>query len=117
MKIPKETVLLKGNLLHGLVISGLTATLKGEAFREFIDINWSGKDEVDIQFLIEGVELNIEDVLERWEEDMDRQIALKAEELVAEKFTKVSDFLYNLEQGMKSKVRSDLGLDPDEYDY
>ena len=119
MKIPKEKVILSENsLLHNLVLVSLTATLKDEAFSEFLkSTKWKDKDEVDIKFLVEGVELNIEQVLERWESDMDRQIAVKAQELISDKFTNISDFIHNLEKDIKRKVKEELGLEPDEYDY
>jgi len=104
------------DLLHWIVLSGLTEALKDEKFGDFVK-HWNGKDKVDIQFLVEGQEIDVEYICQKWQDQIDRMINKAAVELVSEKFRKISDFLHGIEQEVVAQARKELGMEPDEYDY
>jgi len=122
MLLDKEKVMLGRNddLLHWIVLSGLTEALKDEKFADFAD-HWRGKDKVDIQFLVEGQEIDVEYVCQKWQDQVDRMINEAAVKLLSEKMGEkignITDLLYEIEKEVIVLAREKLGMKPDEDRY
>jgi len=116
MLLEKEKVTLgrHDDLLHWIVISGLTEALKGEDFDTFVKA-WKGKDKVNIQFLVEGQEIDVEKLCQRWQEQVGRMINKEAIKLLSEKCGKLSDMIYDIEKELTVQAREKLGMEPEEY--
>jgi len=119
MKIPKDEIVTgdrRGTIKDNLFIAALTATLDNGEFQTFLkETDWENKKEIDVKFIVEGVELDLFKVCEQWNEQVDRMVAKQAVELMQEKFTNLSDFIYDLEKEMKRKVKKELGVEFDDY--
>lgn len=108
------------DLLHWIVLSGLTEALKDEKFGDFVK-HWNGKDKVDIQFLVEGQEIDVEYVCQKWQDQVDRMINEAAVKLLSEKMGEkignITDLLYEIEKEVIVLAREKLGMKPDEDRY
>ena len=116
MLIDRKKLATDRDTLNWLVICGLAEAFKDDAFADFTK-NWRDKDKVNIQFLVEGQEIDVEILCQRWQEEVERMINKRAVELLGEKFSNISEFIYNIEKEVATQVREKLGMEPSEYDY
>jgi hypothetical protein len=67
-----------------------------------------------ITFQIEGVDIPLKEIMDKWEEQLDRLVADKAKELLKEKFASLDEVLNkvsDLQIELVKKVYEDLGLE------
>jgi len=116
MKINKNQLVdSRQEILHHLVVHGLTEALKGDkSFTAWMDeVGWSEKEEIEVKLTVEGKEINIKEFCDHWESQVERMIASKAGELIQNQFSKLSETIMDLEAEAKRKFKI-LGIDLDE---
>jgi hypothetical protein len=68
----------------------------------------------DIQFIINGVELPLEETFEDIEKQMDEMVRKKALELIEEKLADISDTAYQITEELKKRAAERLNLEIEE---
>ena len=93
------------SLAGHLVLEGLTSVLKDKNISDFVKKNET-KDGViaEITFQINGVDLPFLEFCEHWHKQVDRMIKEKAQEIIDEKFSDISDLAYDLQERLKLEV-------------
>ena len=69
----------------------------------------------DIQFIINGVELPLEETFKDIENQIDEMVRKKALELLEEKFSDMTDVVYRITEELKRKAQEELNLNIEEY--
>ena len=64
--------------------------------------------ELDIVLTINGHEMDFEDCCNYWQDQVNRMITQRANELLSEKFAEVNDLLYDFEERLKDEVSKRL---------
>lgn len=60
---------------------------------------------IPIELKIAGIDFSFSQILKRFEEDYDRQVKLKAREMLDEKASELEMQLYELTEGVKNKIK------------
>lgn len=111
MKINITDHFREDSLIAHMVLHTLTYLLKGEIDYESLR-DEEGNVILDLQLLIEGKEIDVEDFMNRWQKHLDKEyynsVKEKAENIVGEKFTDINDLLYDLEGRVKEEVNKRL---------
>lgn len=69
----------------------------------------------DIKFIVNEVELPLEETFEDIEKQIDEMVRKKALELLEEKFGEMTDVVYRITEELKRKAQDQLGLKVDNY--
>lgn len=69
---------------------------------------------LDVKFIINGVELPLEQAFEELHQQMERMVSEKAYELIKEKFADITNTVENLERKIKQMVKEKLGITIDD---
>jgi hypothetical protein len=111
MKIDFEKEMKDNTDVSHLIISCLTATLKGKDFDEFVS-KYHKEKTIDIKLTVNDIELSIKDFIEHWQSQVEEKIESvakeKVKEIIGDRFTIVSDLLYDLEKQVKKNIIPDL---------
>lgn len=92
-------------LIEILILNGLTNALSKEEFFEYNKNRQKSENKlIDIRMTIDGIDIDVEKFMERWQENVRHAIAENAKELVVEKFNNISNVLYDLEERVKEEV-------------
>ena len=86
----------RDSLINFMIITGCHKTLKEtcEAKRE------DGK--FDIVMTVNGVEMDLQHFMDRWQGNVDRLVEEKAKEIIREKFPDLDDSVYELQELVSS---------------
>lgn len=79
-----------------------------------IEKNDDGEAIVQIDFKINGLDVDLTVFAEHWQSQVDRMIHEKAQEIVDEYFQLTGDYLHDLQEVIKEKIRI---IDPNYEDY
>lgn len=92
-----------GTILHWFLIECV-----GRAEHVF-----SSKDEYDVKFTIDGIEVDFINVLEFYHSQNDKMIKEEAVKLIQERFAGITEKLDNIETEFIFKMEEELGLEHD----
>jgi len=111
MKLNREQFIRdKENLIYWLVISGLAEAMKNAP----LNIKFENAKEIDIQMLVDGQEIDVEILCQKWQAQVKRMIEEKAVELLSTRLKKIADVIYDIEQEVMVKARDALGLEDED---
>jgi len=112
MEIAKDQISLNDELLENLVLSSMSASLKGKQFEEFLSkAGHPEKDTFNIQLLVEGTEFPIDEVMVEWQAQMDGMVKECALKLLTEKFDDMISTLGELKFHLLKEAGKKLGLE------
>lgn len=95
MRIQNKDIVRQDNLITSIVLSSLTREMSTEA---------KEKGYVDIVMTINGVEVDIEKYVNRWQETVKERIVEAAKSLLDEKFQVVQELLGDLQKQIEEQV-------------
>ena len=86
---------------------------KAEEFLE--SIGWHDKEKIEVKLTVEGVEVDIKEFCQRWDDAIEKEISERAVALLRDKFTKITDLLDGVEKEVNRAAKDELGLELDDY--
>jgi len=108
----------KDGLMSHLYVSAIAEAFKSDDIEKFLkDIQWEKKQDIECYMVVEGHKIPIDVVCEAWEKQVDRMINERALEIVENKLRKFVDIASDIEKRMKIKVKKELGIELDDYEY
>ena len=109
MKINLTEELNKNSLLSHVVLHGITYATKEGLVEEIGQSCQTEKGVViDVVLTANGTELNLESFVNHWQRQVEKAVNKKAEELIDEKFSDLSDLIYDLQERLKPEIRKRL---------
>jgi cation transport regulator ChaB len=109
MKVNFADAHMNNRFLELLILNGLMNALSEEEFHAYAEKRQKSDDKfMDVILTIDGIEVDLEKFIERWQENVRSMVSEKAQELVDEKFNDVSDTLSDLQDRIGEEVKKRL---------
>ena len=109
MKINFTKEVHEETLISHIVLHGLTKALPDEKFKKFLKGKQKKKDYFfDIKITVDDIEIDLEDFVKHWQDQVDTMITRKAKSLIEDKCTDVGNLLCDLEERLKEEVEKRL---------
>jgi len=98
-----------GDLLSHIVLHGLTKALPRDKFTKFVEKKKENEEQCfDIRILVDDIEIDLEDFVKHWQDQVSKMIRKKAKELMADKCGAIEDLLCDLEERLQEEVKKRL---------
>lgn len=91
------------------LIAAMTEASEGKGLAK--ELMPDNEGNVEVQFVVNGIELPFEFLMDRWYDQFNKLIKKRAVEILDEKFSKIQNVIYYLEEEVKRSARD---LFPDE---
>lgn len=108
MKLSREQrtkLLRRDDLSNSLILHGLTNALSCEEINKFAKDVWGIEKDIEIRLTVDEVEIDLQEFIDHWQNEVDRLLDEHAERLVSDKFGYVLDLLYDFEEQVKGELR------------
>lgn len=110
MRVNLSEHIRKDTMTGHMVLEGLTRTIKShELIRSYAEKQRTPEGIfMNVRFLVDDIEVDLEDFIKRWQDQVDKSIEEKAKDFVQVKFNDVDDLLQDLKKRIEPEIEKRL---------